>query len=545
MASSSSHAPLLDSPRTTKAFSFKKSLVFVSSLAALIGLIALSTHHVIHHSLYSLNKPSVLCAHSPNPAACIDIVSSTNSAGRSPKDLFHSILRRSLHDIRFAQTNTANIRLRVNGPLRPPLDDCLELLDLSHDRIISSISAFSSGSFMDSRTWLSAVLTNHVTCREGLDGLPNQPIRAELDSLTAQASAALAVLRAIAGDNVDELGTVTDLPPWVGPAERVVLNAFSPAELAVDVTVAKDGSGNYRTLQAAVDSAPANSKGRFTIYVKAGTYKENVQVGKNKKNITIVGDGMNATVISGSLNFVDGSTTFNSATLAAVGDGFILQDLCVENTAGPEKHQAVAVRIGADKSVVNRCQIRGYQDTLYAHSLRQFYRDSLISGTIDYIFGNAAVVFQKCNLVARKPLANQKNAVTAQGRTDKNQNTGTSIQDCRIVPASDLVPVKGSIPTYLGRPWKEYSRTVVMQSYIDNHVNPKGWLEWDGDFALQTLYYGEYNNYGPGAGTAGRVKWPGYHVITNPQDAVPFTVAVLIQGNEWLASTKVPFTAGL
>lgn len=228
-----------------------------------------------------------------------------------------------------------------------------------------------------------------------------------------------------------------------------------------------------------------------------------------------------------------------------MADGFILQDICVENTAGPEKHQAVALRVGADRSVINRCRVDGYQDTLYAHSLRQFYRDSLISGTVDFIFGNAAVVIQNCNIVARLPLLNQKNTITAQGRTDPNQNTATSIQSCKVVPGADLVPAESATPTYLGRPWKQYSRTVFMQSYIDNHVDPAGWLEWDGDFALNTLYYGEYANMGPGAGTAGRVNWTGYHVITNPSVAAEFTVAQLIQGGAWLTSAGVAFTEGL
>ena len=117
---------------------------------------------------------------------------------------------------------------------------------------------------------------------------------------------------------------------------------------------------------------------------------------------------------------------------AANADGLILQDLKIENTAGPEKHQAVALRVSADRAAINRCKIEAYQDTLYAHSLRQFYRDCYVSGTIDFIFGNAAVVLQNCNLVARRPMDNQKNLVTAQGRIDPNQNTGTSIQKCQV-----------------------------------------------------------------------------------------------------------------
>lgn len=221
------------------------------------------------------------------------------------------------------------------------------------------------------------------------------------------------------------------------------------------------------------------------------------------------------------------------------------QDIWFQNTAGPEKHQAVALRVSADKSVINRCKVDAYQDTLYAHTLRQFYRDSTVTGTVDFIFGDSPVVFQNCTLVARKPMSKQSNMVTAQGRTDPNQNSGTSIQSCQIVASSDLQPAKASIKTYLGRPWKAYSRTVVMQSTIGDHVDPAGWSVWDGDFALKTLYYGEYMNKGPGAGTSKRVTWPGYHVITSATEAKKFTVAELIQGGDWLKSTGVAYTEGL
>lgn len=221
------------------------------------------------------------------------------------------------------------------------------------------------------------------------------------------------------------------------------------------------------------------------------------------------------------------------------------QDIWFQNTAGPKKHQAVALRVGADMSVINRCRIDAYQDTLYTHSNRQFYRDSYITGTVDFVFGNAAVVFQNCKLVARKPMSGQANMVTAQGREDPNQNTGTSIQSCNVTASSDLEPVKGTIKSYLGRPWKAYSRTVYMQSNIGDHIDPTGWSVWSGDFGLKTLYYGEYRNNGPGAGTRKRVKWAGYRVITNPAEARKFTVAELIQGGVWLKSTGVTYTEGL
>ena len=226
---------------------------------------------------------------------------------------------------------------------------------------------------------------------------------------------------------------------------------------------------------------------------------------------------------------------------AVVGEGFIAKGITFENSAGPDKHQAVALRSGADFSAFYQCSFVGYQDTLYVHSLRQFYRECDIYGTVDFIFGNAAVVFQNCNLYARKPNENQKNLFTAQGREDPNQNTGISILNCKVAAAADLIPFKSSFKSYLGRPWKLYSRTVYLKSYMEDLIDPKGWLEWNETFALDTLYYGEYMNKGPGSNTSGRVTWPGYRVINSSTEASQFTVGQFIQGSEWLNTTGIPF----
>lgn len=229
-----------------------------------------------------------------------------------------------------------------------------------------------------------------------------------------------------------------------------------------------------------------------------------------------------------------------------MGDGFIARDITIVNSAGPAKHQAVALRVGSDKSVIYGCSILGYQDTLYTHSKRQFYRDTDIYGTIDFIFGNSAVVFQNCNIYPRKPLSSTNhNFITAQGRTDPNQNTGISIHNCKIIAASDLAPVKSRFVTYLGRPWKKYSRTVVMETFIDDCVDRAGWSPWAGGFGLDSLFYGEYMNRGPGASVGGRVRWGGYHASLSVVQAEGFTVAGFISGNVWLPSTGVSFDSGL
>lgn len=227
-----------------------------------------------------------------------------------------------------------------------------------------------------------------------------------------------------------------------------------------------------------------------------------------------------------------------------VGDGFIARGITFRNTAGARNHQAVALRSGADLSVFYQCSFEGYQDTLYVHSQRQFYRNCDIYGTVDFIFGNAAVVLQNCNIYPRDP-PNRTNTITAQGRTDPNQNTGIIIHNSRVTAAPDLRPVQGSVRTYLGRPWKEYSRTVFMKTALDGLIDPAGWMPWSGNFALDTLFYGEYANTGAGSSTARRVRWRGYRVITSASVAAQFAPGNFIAANSWLPATNVPFTSGL
>ncbi|GAB4826632.1 hypothetical protein Ancab_033527 [Ancistrocladus abbreviatus] len=537
--------------------SSSKFLCLALTLLAVVVIspIALFSTRLNLNSITSSNtlSLSLVCENAHEPSSCLSMVSELAPEGflqtNNPNPLKLS-LEKSKAEIRNLLTMAKDLHRRINGGTdRGAMVDCVELMDISTDRVGDSLTALeenTQASYSDVHTWLSAVLTNHFTCLDGLQGPARLMMEPGVSKLIARARASLAMLVAISPEKGDHLlEAVKDkFPSWVTSRDRKLLEAL-PKDIKANVVVAKDGSGNYKTVKEAIASVPKNSKTRYVIYVKKGVYKENVEIGKSMKNVMLVGDGMSLTVITGSLNVDDGSTTFRSATVAAVGDGFIAQDIWFQNTAGPQKHQAVALRVGADQSVINRCKIDAYQDTLYAHSLRQFYRDSVITGTVDFIFGNAAVVFQNCKLVARKPMSNQNNMVTAQGREDPNQNTGTSIQSCQIAASSDLQPVKGSIKTYLGRPWKAYSRTVVMQSDIGDHIDPSGWSVWSGDFALKTLYYGEYANKGAGADTSKRVKWKGYHVITSVAEARKFTVAELIQGGSWLQSTGVTFTEGL
>lgn len=226
---------------------------------------------------------------------------------------------------------------------------------------------------------------------------------------------------------------------------------------------------------------------------------------------------------------------------AVAGKGFIARDMGFINTAGAENHQAVAFRSGSDRSVMYRCSFDAFQDTLYAHSNRQFYRDCDITGTIDFIFGNAAVVFQNCNIQPRQPLSNQFNTITAQGKSDPNQNTGISIQKCTISPFDNV-----TAPTYLGRPWKNYSTTVIMQSEIGSFLNPLGWVGWVSNVdPPSTILYAEYQNTGRGSSVDQRVKWAGFRPTLTADEARKFTVESLIDGSSWLPQANVNFDVSL
>ncbi|XP_077230035.1 pectinesterase-like [Tasmannia lanceolata] len=442
------------------------------------------------------------------------------------------------------------------------LHDCLENIDETLDELHKTsddlkIYPLKKKKMLadDLKILMSAAMTNQESCLDGFshekaDKKVRRVVEKSLLHVFHMCSNALAMICNMTNTDIASSSTSTrwleenenGFPSWLSAGDRRLLQAST---VTPDVVVAADGSGNYKTVSAAVAAAPESSSKRYVIRIKAGVYRENVEVPKKKTNIMFLGDGRKTTIITGSRNVVDGSTTFNSATVAVVGDGFLARDISFQNTAGPSKHQAVALRVGSDLSAFYRCDMLAYQDTLYVHSLRQFYRDCLLAGTVDFIFGNAAAVFQECDIHARLPNSGQKNMLTAQGRDDPNQNTGIVIQKCRIGATSDLLPVQSSFPTYLGRPWKEYSRTVYMQSVISDVIRPEGWFPWDGNFALNTLYYAEYQNTGAGSGTANRVNWKGYKVITSATEAQQFAAGTFIGGSNWLGSTGFPFSLTL
>ncbi|KAK1549719.1 hypothetical protein Q3G72_006714 [Acer saccharum] len=499
------------------------------------------------------------------PDLCVSTIASLpDLASKSVPQLISVTVNRTVSELRVSTTNCTGIR-KKRGDLdkleKMALNDCLELFNDSIAELKSALSDLSpkkspARHYHDLQTLFSAAMTNQYTCLDGFaysKGNVRESIENSMFNISKHVSNSLVMLKKIPG--VVNKSSKSEVFPGYGPVERGFPSWLTSKsrkllqtlvnETKFDLIVAKDGTGNFTTITEAVEAAPNSSTTRIVIYIKAGAYFENVEVVRKKTMLTFIGDGIGKTIVKASRNVVDGWTTFRSATVAVVGNEFIAKGITFENSAGPSKHQAVALRSGSDFSAFYQCSFVGYQDTLYVHSLRQFYRECDIYGTVDFIFGNAAVVFQNCNLYARKPAENQKNMFTAQGREDPNQNTGISILNCKIAAAADLIPNQTNFKTYLGRPWKEYSRTVIMRSNIGDLVDPAGWLEWNGTFALSTLYYGEYMNRGPGSNTSGRVTWPGYRVINSSTEANQFTVEGFLQGSEWLNATDIPFSLNL
>lgn len=507
------------------------------------------------------------CGFTTYPSLCFDTMTKLGSGNQLQVDIVSAHINKTILETRLPTSYftkfSSNLEVEEAQHVNSITGYCQELLSMSLKRLDQSLLALQNKNKHDVQTWISAALTYQQACKDSADGhsfansgIMQQVISRKMEYLSQLASNTLALVnkisttttttttgksstghskaRQLAEDDVDHV-----FPRWLSAKDRKLLQAPTVKANAV---VAKDGSGNYKTISEAINAASGGR--RFVIYVKAGVYNEKIRT--NKDGITLIGDGKYSTIIAGGDSVNGGSSMPGSATFTVTGDGFIARDIGFQNTAGPQGEQALALYVASDHSVFYRCSIAGYQDTLYALSLRQFYRECDIYGTIDFIFGNAAAVFQSCTLSLRRPgHGSTYNVILANGRSDPGQNTGFAIQNCRIVPSSDFSSVKHSFASYLGRPWKQYSRAVVMESTIDDAIASRGWIEWPGAGAYsKSLYFAEYANAGPGAGTSGRVTWPGFHVIGR-DEAVKFTVNSFIAGSSWLPSTGVTFISGL
>lgn len=293
-----------------------------------------------------------------------------------------------------------------------------------------------------------------------------------------------------------------------------------------DAIVAADGTGNYTSLQTAIDKAPMRTGAadpRWIILVKAGTYRERIYVQRERGNILVRGEDAATTTIAFNLNAnlpdpdAPGKTigTFRTPTVQIDGDGMIWENLTVANTAG-NVGQALALRADGDRLVFRRCRFLGWQDTILLNRGRQYFEDCTIEGHVDFIFGAATAWFARCELHA---LAN--GYLTA-ASTPETSPHGFVFADGRITAAE-------GVKTYLGRPWRPFARVVFLRTEMSAAVRPEGWHNWNKPDAEKTSFYAEFASTGPGASPATRVSWS--HPLT-AKEADAFTLPAVLGGTD-------------
>jgi pectinesterase len=300
------------------------------------------------------------------------------------------------------------------------------------------------------------------------------------------------------------------------------------------LTVAQDGSGNYKTIQEAINSVRDLAQRRVTIHIKKGVYHEKIVVPSWKTSISLIGESKDSTIITGN-DFSgkpvpggkdnygkDKFTTYTSYTVLVEGNDFIAENLTIQNTAG-RVGQAVALHVEADRVSIRNCRITGNQDTLYAakEGSRQYYQDCYIEGTTDFIFGEATAVFKNCII---KSLVNSY--VTAAATTQR-QPYGYVLIDCRLI--ADTAAQK----VFLGRPWRPYAKTVFINCELGSHIVPEGWNPWKGDAMFpdkeKTTFYAEYGSKGPGASPESRTAWSKQ---LSAKQARQYTIANILGGQD-------------
>lgn len=503
-----------------------------------------------------------MCQPTPYKQTCMKTLSAAKNVSE-PKDYIKVAFEATVTDIKDAIKNTELIKKAANDPYtKDALLSCEELFDLAVEDLRGSVKKLEKFEFSmikdmvdDLKTWLSAVITYEETCLDGFTKSEHSETRDQMVKImntTRELSVNALAMANSFGEMITQTTGLTrkllsDSDSFVEASSRKLLQISASKPNAV---VSASGGGQYKTIQEAVNAVPKNNPTPFVILIKAGTYREHVEIEKNQPNVVFIGEGPTKTIITGDRGVKNGGgyATWHTCTVGVAGEGFTMKDIGIENIAGPEKEQAVALRINADRSIVYNCHINGFQDTLYAHSYRQFYRDCTVTGTIDFVFGDAAAVFQNCKLIVRKPSNNQACMITAQGRTKVIGVGGFVIQNCDITAEPAFTDTKPAIKAYLGRPWKEYSRTIIMQSNIGAFVDPEGWAPWNStDFGLHTCWYAEYQNRGPGAALDKRVStWRGYQRGVSGDTINKFTAGKFINTQKpWLPAANIPFEPGM
>lgn len=268
--------------------------------------------------------------------------------------------------------------------------------------------------------------------------------------------------------------------------------------------VAQDGSGDFTTVQAAINAVPDYRKaGPTRIYIKKGIYKEKIVIAESKQSVQLIGeDGAVLTYDDYAQKpnvFGEGKGTSGSGSIYIFGPDFLAENITFENTSGPVG-QAVACHVTGDRAVFRRCRFLGFQDTLYTfgENTREYYEDCYIEGTVDFIFGKATAVFNRCELRSKRTGGFLTAPATPQG-----SNYGYVFYDCKLT--ADEGVEAGSV--WLSRPWRPYGKTVFIRCEMGQHIRPEGWNNWGKTDNERTAYYAEYQCYGKGADTSRRVAW--------------------------------------
>lgn len=269
------------------------------------------------------------------------------------------------------------------------------------------------------------------------------------------------------------------------------------------LTVAQDGTGNYTSVQAALDAVPLHQQARTVIFIRNGIYHEKLRLDSNRSPVTLVGEDAFGTILSyddhtGKITPAgDTINTRTSASFLVKADGFEAAHITFRNDAGFSAGQAVGLEIQGDKAVFLDCRFVGNQDILFTNSdrSREYYQDCYIEGTTDFIFGSATAWFEHCHIHSKK------NSHVTAASTPATHAYGYVFHDCILTGDTTLHSAS------LGRPWRPYASVTYLHCYIDKHIRPEGWSAWNNTDSYKMSRYAEYQDYGPGANTGQRVNW--------------------------------------
>ena len=286
--------------------------------------------------------------------------------------------------------------------------------------------------------------------------------------------------------------------------------ALAPFVRYYDYVVAKDGSGDFFSIQEAINAVPDFRKEkRTTILVRQGVYKEKLIVPASKLNISLIGE--NGAVLTNDDYaqkkncFGENMSTSGSSTCYIYAPDFYAENIIFENAAG-RVGQAVACFIEGDRAYFKNCRFLGNQDTLYNYGKqsRQYFENCYVEGTVDFIFGWATVLFKDCTIHSVGD-----GYVTAPA-TDQGKTYGYVFVNCKLTADKDVKKV------YLSRPWRPYGQTVYIQCELGKHIVPEGWNNWGRKENEKTAFFAEYKNTGEGADVSGRVSFG--HQLKNLKD---------------------------